>query len=134
MIDTILILDDDENDASLAVLALEKSGLRNQVAWLESCEDGIMYLRGVGANLPMLILLDLDFKERMDGLTFLTKIRAKPAWKRIPVIVLTADKDSMPDTYGMGALAHLVKPVDAAKLITAVQPLSIGWRLVLETE
>lgn len=133
MSDTIIILDDSDDDAALAIRALEKSGLRNQVAWIQSCEEAIVYLRAC-VDLPMLILLDLDFKEKMDGLTFLEKLRDKPVWKHIPVIVLTADHSSMTKTFGMGAMAHLVKPVDAAKLVTAIQPLSIGWRLVLETE
>lgn len=133
MSDTILLIEDVESDAMLAIRALERSGLRNPVAWLKSCEEAIAYLRGL-INLPMLLLLDLDFKGQMDGLTFLEKLRDKPVWKHLPVIVLTVDQSSISKTYGMGAYAHLSKPVSAEKLLSCVQPLSLGWKLVTETE
>lgn len=132
MSDIIVILDDNESDAALAIRALERSGLRNQVAWLPSCEAGLRYLESVGIDLPVLLLLDLNFPGGMRGIDFLRKIRANQRWKFIPVIVLSIDQHSMAQTFGLGALAHLAKPIDALRLIESLRPLGLGWKLFAE--
>lgn len=133
MSDTILLLEDSEPDATLAIRALARSGLRNPAAWMQSTEEGYAYLKSCRADLPLLILLDLDFKGKQDGLSFLRKIRSKPEFKHIPVIVLTVSRDTIIKTFGLGAVAHLVKPVSAFRLLESIQPLELGWKLVLES-
>ncbi len=60
---------------------------------------------------PKLILLDFRMPE-MDGAETMAKIRANPAWEKIPVVILTAD--SAPETekefFEMGAADFIVKP------------------------
>lgn len=133
--DVILLIEDNEADAALASRALARSKLHNPIAWLQSAEESLEYLRGCQNDLPLLILLDLSLRPGgMDGVAFMQRVRSKAEWKHIPIIVLTADRHSMRRTFGLGAVAHLVKPVDALKLVDKVSELSLGWRLVAEIE
>jgi CheY-like chemotaxis protein len=63
---------------------LEKEGW--QVAEAVNGRSG---LEAVAAHRPGLILLDLMMPE-MDGFTFVVELRKNPAWRSIPVVVVTA--------------------------------------------
>jgi CheY-like chemotaxis protein len=51
--------------------------------------NGRTGLAALREQLPVLIVLDLMMPE-MDGFTFVNELRAKPAWRDIPILVLTA--------------------------------------------
>lgn len=60
---------------------------------------------------PRLILLDLMMPV-MDGWQFMGLLRAHEDWAQIPVIVVSAAKEALPE----GACSCLSKPLDLAKL------------------
>ena len=65
-----------------------------------------------------LILLDLHMP-KPDGYDLLKIIRGDPALRRIPVIVLTAEKGSEVECLQMGAADFITKPYDAPEVIRA---------------
>jgi signal transduction histidine kinase len=70
---------------------------------------------------PDLMILDL-FMPTMGGFEVLEKLRAKPKWKNIPVIVVTADAsvETREKAFRMGANDFVTKPVNPADFIPRV--------------
>lgn len=71
-----------------------------------------------GAQKLSLIVLDLHMPE-LDGYGLLKAIRSDSELRRIPVIVLTAEKDSEVECLRMGAADFITKPYDAPEIIRA---------------
>jgi PAS domain S-box-containing protein len=80
----VLLVEDDVATRTLMVQALEKAG------WMVSeAGNGQEALDMMPDIQPRLILLDLMMPV-MDGFGFLAAIRARPEWRHVPVIVITA--------------------------------------------
>ncbi|WP_235079928.1 response regulator [Asticcacaulis sp. AC402] len=69
-----------------------------------------------------LVLMDVMMPE-MDGLTAMRKIRENKAWKKLPVIMLTAKamKDDQERCIAAGANDYMAKPLDVDKLVSLVR-------------
>jgi DNA-binding response OmpR family regulator len=80
----VLVVDDHPQARELLRRGLEKAGCR-----VREAGDGRAALAGFSAELPTLVLLDLMMPE-MDGFEFLRRVREKPEWREIPVIVITS--------------------------------------------
>ena len=85
------------------------------------------------SGLPALVLLDLNLPH-VQGLEVLTRIRAHPRTRRIPVVILTSsDEDSDRATgYDLHVNSYIRKPVDFDKFMDAAKQLGLYW-LVLNT-
>ena len=81
---SVLVVDDDADLRELLRRALEREGW----AVLEAA-DGRAALEQLDKRAPGLILLDL-LMPRMDGFELLAELRARPAWRDTPVVVMTA--------------------------------------------
>jgi len=80
---TILVVDDDPSSLKLASLALREMGY-NPVCSTDP-EDA---LRSVAANPPAIVIVDLLMPE-VDGFEFVSRFRAMPAGRDVPIIVWT---------------------------------------------
>ena len=65
-----------------------------------------------------MVLLDI-LMPRMNGIEFLKRRQQDEALSRIPVIVLTSDKDAELETLKLGALDFITKPYDMPEIILA---------------
>jgi CheY-like chemotaxis protein len=124
----IVLIEDNAQDAELALLALRASGLENELLHFADCESAQVWLNSYTDTCPLL-LLDLLFPGKMDGLNFLTWLRAHPTFRAIPVIVMAADYFSRPRAYGLGVIGYLVKPVSSVILLNAIQSIGLRWRI-----
>jgi CheY-like chemotaxis protein len=122
----ILLVEDDPGDALITREALEHSKVLNNLHCLANGEEAIAYLRREGdyanATRPDLILLDLNLP-RVDGREVLAEIKADPALRRIPVVVLTtssAEEDIL-RSYDLHANAYVTKPVDFERFVEVVR-------------
>jgi signal transduction histidine kinase/DNA-binding response OmpR family regulator len=98
-----LIVDDDPAVRALTERTVERLGLTPVMA-----SDGQEALNWLEANrLPALILLDL-LMPVMDGFEFLHHLRARPAWRDIPVLVLTAKTLTEAERAQLAAMTQLV--------------------------
>jgi signal transduction histidine kinase/CheY-like chemotaxis protein len=86
----VLVVDDDPALRELLRRTLEREGY----AVLEA-DDGRAALARIGERVPGLILLDL-MMPHMNGFELLGELRARPEWRGIPVVVVTA-KDLTPE-------------------------------------
>ena len=117
MAKTILIVEDDPNISELVQMYLEKEGYNTRIA-----SDG-----GQGLDLfrqlrPDLVLLDIMLPEE-DGLSILKKLRARPATKRLPIIMLTAKNSEYDRVIGLdhGADDFVSKPFSMLELIARIR-------------
>lgn len=132
---TILIVEDEADDAELLGYALEKIGVANPRTTLANGDEAALYLEGAGAYadrarypLPGLILLDLKLPRR-SGFEVLEWIRANETTRPIPVVVLTSsdNQDDIKRAYAFGANSYVVKPASHEALFTLVRALDAFW-------
>jgi two-component system response regulator len=134
----ILLVEDNPNDAELALRALKKNNLANNVIRVCDGEEAVDYIFARGQfksrerlNIPKLILLDLKLP-KIDGLEFLKIIKDDPVTKLIPVVVLTSsvEESDMVESYRLGVNSYIVKPVDFDKFIDSVKEIGLYWLLL----
>jgi two-component system response regulator len=133
----ILLIEDNINDAELAIHALRKNNITYNITHLKDGAEALDFLFGSGEyaardlNIkPKLILLDLKMP-KVSGLEVLEKIKADDSTKKIPVVVLTSSKEN-PDVekaYALGANSYIVKPVDFDNYRKTLIDLGIYWLL-----
>ncbi|WP_041524040.1 response regulator [Gilvimarinus agarilyticus] len=131
----ILMADDDADDRLLAEEALVESRVLNELHFAEDGVELIEYLKGEGQYadrskypLPGLILLDLNMPKK-DGREALAELKADPALRRIPVVILTTSKaeEDMIKGYDLGAASYISKPVTFEALVDLMRTLGKYW-------
>jgi CheY-like chemotaxis protein len=134
----ILLIEDNPNDAELAMRALKINKLANNVIRVCDGEEALDFIFARGQyktrerlNIPKLILLDLKLP-KVDGLELLKIIKADQVTKLIPVVVLTSSKEEkdMIESYRLGVNSYIVKPVDFDKFIESVRNIGFYWLLL----
>ncbi len=101
----ILIVEDDDDTANTVSDLLADAGL--EACRASNGAAGLEYLRIHGP--PRMILLDLYMPE-MDGRQMMRALQAEPAWRRIPVVLLTADPRARERAIELRASGYLKKP------------------------
>ena len=134
----ILIVEDNPDDAELAIRALKKSNLANHVTHLSDGAEALDFLFGTGSflnrnvtNVPKVILLDLKMP-KVNGLEVLQRIKSDPLTKMIPVVILTssAEDPDVKKSYALGANSYIVKPVDFNNFAKIISNLGMYWLVV----
>lgn len=83
-----VLLVDDEPDVRES-LSIELASLGHDVIAAPDGVEALSWLTARQPNVPCVVLLDLRMP-RMDGWDFLQRLRSKPEWTRLPVVVLSA--------------------------------------------
>lgn len=132
---TILLVEDEENDVLFMQMALDKAGLSTAFQVAEDGQEAIDYLQGVGEfadrsrfPVPALIFLDLKLP-RVMGMDVLKWIREQPAMDTIVVIMLTASqqRSDIRRAVALGANSYLVKPSNPLGLEEIVDLVKRYW-------
>ena len=132
---TILIVEDSDDDYMATVRAFNKANLVNPVRRCTNGDQAIDYLLQRGefsgpgkAPRPNIILLDLNLPGT-DGREVLRMIKADPGLHKIPVIVLTTSnaEQDIEQCYEAGANSYVSKPVDLVGFIQAIARLTDYW-------
>jgi CheY-like chemotaxis protein len=137
----ILLVEDSPNDVELTLAALEKSGLANPVLVARDGVEALDYLfrrdnsgpePGL-TTLPVVVLLDIKLP-RVDGLEVLERIRADPATRHVPVVMLTSSREEQDvlRSYGLGVNAFVVKPVGYREFFDAIRDVGVFWAVLNE--
>ncbi|NET05847.1 MAG: response regulator [Symploca sp. SIO2B6] len=131
----VLLIEDNQDDVELTLLALEEQGLTNQIKVVGDGAEALSFLwctdqyahRNPRQN-PKLILLDLKLP-KVDGLEVLKSLRSDPRTQLLPVVILTSSCEIQDVTrgYNLGTNSYIVKPVDYEQFTAAVQKLSLYW-------
>ncbi len=137
---TILLIEDDQNDITLAKRALKKANIINELAVAKDGREALDRLFDTGAVArgdrvaPEVILLDLKLP-KMSGLEVLKRIRENDKTKRIPVIVLTSSKEEedVAGCYDSGANSYIRKPVNFDDFVETMRQIGLYWLVLNES-
>jgi CheY-like chemotaxis protein len=135
----ILMAEDNPKDVELTLAALADHSLANNVIVVRDGVEALEYLRCEGAyrlrrpGRPAVVILDIKMP-RMDGLEVLRAIRADPALKATPVVMLTSSREEQDvvRSYELGVNAYVVKPVKFAEFVDAVKHIGVLWAILNE--
>ena len=135
----ILLAEDNPKDAELTLEALADYNLVNRITVVKDGVEAMEYLRREGKYTarmdghPAVVILDIKMP-RMDGLEVLRAIRADPALKLIPVVMLTSSREEQDliRSYELGSNAYVVKPVKFSEFIDAVKQVGVFWAMLNE--
>lgn len=116
---TILVVEDDEGTRLSLQDYLELEGYNVVLA-----EDGWKALQIVESFQPQLVITDISMP-RLDGYAFLKSLRQKPAWRLLPVILLTARTATQERVQGyqVGCDVYLEKPFELEEIGAIVRNL-----------
>jgi len=129
----LMLVEDNDAHAELAVCALEETG--NTIIVMKDGREAVNYLKHQGEwidklNQPMpdLILLDLKMPN-MNGKQVLKEVKGDKELKSIPIIMLTSSglESDMKECYDLGANSYIVKPVTYSDFIKTVKEIPEYW-------
>ena len=135
----ILLVEDNQDDEELAMLAFKKNNLSDKIKIVRDGDEALEYLFGsvdgndLISNLLKFILLDLCLP-RIDGFEVLKKIKSHPIAKKIPVVVFSSsnhDRDIM-ESYRLDVDGYIPKPMDIKQFPETVRQIGIQWLLAKE--
>jgi len=134
----LLLVDDNEDDIDLTLMALQKNKIANEIVVARDGEQALHYLQQQTKTkephqLPAVILLDINMPG-IDGLQVLKQIKADEYTRRIPVVILTSSSEQRDvlEGYNLGANSYIRKPVDFNKFSNAVRQVGLYWLAVNE--
>ena len=109
---SILVIDDEQDVIDMLSVSLSKAGLK-----VRSATDGVAGLAKARQEQPALIVLDL-MMPKMPGLEVCKLLKADPATRAIPIIMLTAKAEEIDRVLGLevGADDYVTKPFSPREL------------------
>jgi two-component system, response regulator len=134
----ILLVEDNPNDAELALRSFKKHRLANRIIHVSDGEEALDFVFGRGVyqdrrvgDGPKVILLDLKLP-KLDGLEVLSALKADERTKVIPVVMLTSSKEEQDivRSYRLGANSYIVKPVEFENFSDAIKDIGLYWMLL----
>jgi CheY-like chemotaxis protein len=134
----ILLVEDNENDAELAIRALRKHNLANRLVHVKDGAEALDFIFATGdyaqrhiENGPKVIMLDLKLP-KIDGLEVLQRIKSDARTHLIPVVVMTSstEESDMIESYQLGVNSFIVKPIEFEAFVRAVSDVGYYWMLL----
>ena len=124
----IYIVDDDPDDRQIILDAFLEKSPQIDYVFIENAETLLETLYSAEAELPALILLDLNMPGML-GLHALKEIRSSRQFSQIPVIVLTTSTllQDRKTSYELGASCFLRKPDSFAELVDVTDAIVKLW-------
>lgn len=115
----ILLVEDDPNDAEMALAALRERNIFREVVHLMDGPDALLYISSTGlfdasqVRLPKVILLDMKLKT-VTGLDVLRQLKVEERTRTIPVVMFTSNQREIEviESYHLGVNSYVIKPAD----------------------
>jgi CheY-like chemotaxis protein len=137
----ILLVEDNPDDEALAIRALKRHHISNEIVVARDGVEALDYLFGTGQHAgrdtnikPAVVLLDLKLP-RIDGLEVLRRLRENETTRLLPIVVLTtsSEEQDLIDSYSLGCNSYIRKPVDFIEFSEAIRQLGMYWLLMNES-
>jgi two-component system, chemotaxis family, chemotaxis protein CheY len=108
-------------DDSPSIRLMMQLTLRDEGYEVKQTTDGVEALEFARNHSADLVLTDINMP-RMDGFTLIRELRMLPAYKVVPMLVLTTESTQDKKTLGKeaGATGWLVKPFNPQQLLAAI--------------
>lgn len=121
---TVLVVDDSPTVRQQVSMALKQAGFASVHA--TDGQEGLDALTGNPTGFAM-VICDVNMPN-MDGLEMVTKVKAKPEFTELPILMLTTEghPSLVKRAKEAGAIGWVVKPFDAARLVQTVKHLTKG--------
>ena len=134
---TILLVEDNADDAELAVRAFERTPVKNDIVLARDGGEALDYLFATGryaeppATPPDVVLLDLKLP-RVDGIEVLRRLRENQRTRHLPVVVMTSSGEAtdVSRCYELGANSYVRKPVDFSEFVQTIHQVGAYWLLL----
>ena len=132
---TILLAEDNPEEAVLTMHALDCGHLLDEVIIAGDGQECLDYLFGAGRfagrdirSMPALILLDLKMP-RLGGLEVLRRVRVDKRTQHLPVVILTSstDNNDLWESYRLGANSYIHKPIEFARYSAIMKKVGQYW-------
>jgi CheY-like chemotaxis protein len=127
----VMLVEDDEDDVDVTLLAFRRAGLTQVVV----ARDGVEALEklALGRALPKVIFLDLKMPG-LDGIDLLRRLRADERTALLPVVVLTSSTEpsDLEAAYRAGANSYVRKAIDPDHFDGLAEQLGRYWLAVNE--
>jgi CheY-like chemotaxis protein len=135
MTQTILLIEDNEDDAELTKRALKKCNSALEVIHLKDGAEAVQWLthsteEANAPKLDLLALILLDIKlPKLNGIEVLKQIRQNERTKLIPVVMLTSSKEEedLINSYKNQCNSYITKPIEFTKFNDAVIQTGTYW-------
>lgn len=126
---TVWVVDDDADDQFLIETAFREVISPLTIKQLSDGDELLPQLQET-PSLPKLILLDLNM-QRKNGFDVLVELRSVPAYRKLPVVVLTtsSSEDDRRKSLALGANGFLTKPCSLQAVIRMLRRLVSDWHL-----
>jgi CheY-like chemotaxis protein len=131
--EVILVVEDNPDDQHLLARAFRKAQVKVPLRFANDGDEALSALghetpSGEPALWPVVILLDLKLPRR-SGFQVLEWLKAHPALRRVPVVVLTSSREDqdLQRAYDLGVNSYLVKPTRGDALLQMVQQIDAYW-------
>ncbi|CAN5408595.1 response regulator [soil metagenome] len=133
----ILLVEDDPYDLEMTLRGLSKADIVDRIHVARDGAEALDFVFCEGAHAdrriedhPKLILLDLKLP-KINGLEVLTRVKADPRTRAIPVVMLTSSQQQsdLERSYRIGVNSYIVKPVEFESFVRAVRELGLYWML-----
>ncbi len=113
----ILVVEDSPTMRQLISFAMKRISNSKVV----EATDGVDALKKLSSEKIDLILADINMPV-MDGLKLVSLVRGNPAYKNIPIIIITTEgaEEDKKKAIAIGANAYLPKPIQTQELIKLV--------------
>jgi CheY-like chemotaxis protein len=124
----ILLVEDNAADVRLTTEAMREAGSQATPTIARDGVEALDRLTQPHAELPDLILLDLNLPRR-DGREVLRDIKSNPMLAHIPVVIFTTSsaEADVRACYALGANAYVIKPVDLSQFLMVIAAIQEFW-------
>ncbi len=112
----ILLVDDEESILELLVAFLQDE--EGYVVY--PARSGVEALSGTPTDPPALVLMDITLRDE-DARDVARRIRERPGWESVPLVLCTAAPHTLEIAQDLGAAGTLAKPFDLDDLLDVVQ-------------
>lgn len=133
----ILLVEDNTDDAELAMRALRQHNLANTIEHVRDGAEALRLIFGEPPSAdrppvqPRLVLLDLKMP-KVDGIEVLQRLKGDARTRHVPVVVLTSSQQEQDvvRSYELGVNSYIIKPVDFQQFTEAAGTLGMYWMLL----
>jgi two-component system response regulator len=129
----ILLVEDNDDDRDLALLAFKQAKVAGELVAVADGEQALEILlpgdgNTQGKGEPKLVLLDLKLP-KVDGFEVLRRVRADSRTRYLPVVILTSslEQADLIECYRLGANSYLRKPVNFLDFVELAERIGSYW-------
>ena len=130
----VLLVEDNPGDVRLTREALRDGKAPSRLSVVQDGVEALRFLRREGpyadAPRPDVVLLDLNLP-RKDGRQVVEEMRADPALRALPVVILTSSEAERDVALGEYADRYFTKPADLDQYIAVMREIEEFWLTVV---